>query len=152
MNDDILAIETLVHALGEAFNAKDAKAFAGLFTADAEFVTIFGLRMRGRADIEAGHAAVFAHALAGNRMVVRSFEPKLLAADVALCHASWARERLPDAPEGGACHPAPESSRWSRYARAATGRLRRQPTCRMRPCPGRSSGAALSPAAAPHWL
>jgi uncharacterized protein (TIGR02246 family) len=97
---DYQAVESVVDALGKAFNDKDAQSFARLFTDDAEFVTIFGARMRGRAGIEAGHSAVFANALSGNRLVISGIDAKAIGADVALCHAAWVRERSADAPEG----------------------------------------------------
>jgi len=99
MSDEQTA-EGVVHALAGAFNAKDPSAYAALFTDDAEFVTIFGGRMRGREAIEAGHSAVFATGLAGTRLELGEIDSKPLAADVILCHATWTRERLPDAPDG----------------------------------------------------
>ncbi|MDB4968849.1 MAG: hypothetical protein JWN44_4538 [Myxococcales bacterium] len=100
MTENQQAIESVVQAFVGALNAKDAAALAALFTDDAEFVTIFGTRMRGRAEIESGHARVLSGALAGTRAFAGPMESKLLAPNVALCHARWTRERLPDAAEG----------------------------------------------------
>jgi uncharacterized protein (TIGR02246 family) len=97
---DAQAAAALFEAFAEAFNAKDAQALGALFTEDAEFVTIFGNRMRGRAGIETGHAAVFTHALSGNRLVPGSVDVQLLAPGVSLAHAAWTREQLTDAPAG----------------------------------------------------
>ncbi len=82
---------------GPAFNTKDAEAFAALFTDDAEYVNIFGQRMRRRDGIAAGHQAVFASLLAGARFTVTGTDVVPLGQDVALMHATWRRVRLPGA-------------------------------------------------------
>ena len=95
------AVEDLMKGFSDAFNAKDATALAALFSEDAEFVNIFGGRMRGRNEIQAGHAGFFAHALDANHLVMDPDpDVKLLTPDLLLAHAHWTRERLPDAPEG----------------------------------------------------
>ena len=96
---DTKAIEAVVGKFCECINAKDAGTLSGLFTEDAEFVNIFGMRMRGRVAIDAGHRAAFEKALSGNRLGIKSTEVKTPAPNVAICHASWTRDRLPDAPE-----------------------------------------------------
>jgi uncharacterized protein (TIGR02246 family) len=83
--------------LAAAFNDKDADAFAQLFSDDAEFVNIFGQRMRGRAGIEAGHQVVFEKLLHGSRLTIDDVDVKELGDDHALMHATWTRERLADA-------------------------------------------------------
>jgi uncharacterized protein (TIGR02246 family) len=88
----------LADRLAAAFNDKDAGAFAALFAEDAEFVNIFGQRMRGRAGIEAGHRVVFEKLLHGSRLTMREVDVMALGDDHALVHATWTRERLADAP------------------------------------------------------
>ena len=46
--------EQLTDAFAEKLNAKDPAALGELFTEDAEFVNIMGMRMRGRQGIDAG--------------------------------------------------------------------------------------------------
>lgn len=87
----------LIDRLAEAFNTKDADAFAALFADDAEYVNIFGQRMRRRDGIAAGHQAVFASLLAGSRFTVTGTDVMPLGQDVALMHATWRRDRLPGA-------------------------------------------------------
>lgn len=52
-------IERLLQRLTETWNAGDAAAYADLFTEDADYITFFGLRMRGRTEIEEGHRELF---------------------------------------------------------------------------------------------
>lgn len=49
-------------------NAKDATALGTLFTADAEFTNIMGMRMHSREGIIAGHAWAFGGPLAGSQV------------------------------------------------------------------------------------
>lgn len=58
----------------ETWNDGDAAAYAALFTEDADYITFFGLRMRGRAAIEEGHRELF-------RMPIK-LEPNSDAADL----------------------------------------------------------------------
>ena len=50
----------LVDAFAQALNAKDADDLGELFTDDAEFVNIMGMRMRRREGIVDGHGWAFA--------------------------------------------------------------------------------------------
>lgn len=58
------APRSVVDGLRDAMNAKDRHALSELFTEDAEFVSIDGVRLHGRDAIAAGHAQVFSQALA----------------------------------------------------------------------------------------
>jgi len=52
-------IRRLLDRLTETWNAGDAAGYADLFTEDADYITFFGARMRGRSEIEAGHRELF---------------------------------------------------------------------------------------------
>ncbi|MFC7618701.1 SgcJ/EcaC family oxidoreductase [Microlunatus sp. GCM10028923] len=52
-------VHQLLHRLTDTWNAGDAAGYAELFTEDADYITFFGLRMRGRAAIEEGHRELF---------------------------------------------------------------------------------------------
>jgi uncharacterized protein (TIGR02246 family) len=54
-NADTAAVEALVAALQDAWNAHDFPAYAACFHDDAHFTNVFGLRKAGRAEIEASH-------------------------------------------------------------------------------------------------
>ncbi|TDD12707.1 SgcJ/EcaC family oxidoreductase [Nonomuraea deserti] len=49
----------LLARMTETWNAGDASAYAGLFTPDAEYITFFGLHLRGRQAIEDTHRELF---------------------------------------------------------------------------------------------
>ena len=52
-------IHRLLDRVREAWNAGDAAAYAALFTEDADYITYFGLNMKGRQAIEDGHRELF---------------------------------------------------------------------------------------------
>jgi uncharacterized protein (TIGR02246 family) len=49
----------LLSRMGETWNAGDAAGYAGLFTADADYITFFGLHLKGRRAIEDAHRELF---------------------------------------------------------------------------------------------
>ncbi|MEO3793122.1 SgcJ/EcaC family oxidoreductase [Nonomuraea sp. B10E15] len=49
----------LLARMTETWNAGDATAYAELFTRDAEYITFFGLHLRGRQAIEDTHRKLF---------------------------------------------------------------------------------------------
>ena len=75
----------------------EARALVDQLVDDAEFVNIFGMRMRGRAGIKAGHAHAFAVLLAGTTLRTVHVDLKPVGNDVAVLHQEWKRERDPDA-------------------------------------------------------
>jgi uncharacterized protein (TIGR02246 family) len=92
-----MAVQELAHRLVDAFNEKDADAFAALFAEDAEFVNIFGGRMSGREGIAAGHRQVFATALTGSTLTMEDLDVLPVGDDVAVCHLRWSRGRTAEA-------------------------------------------------------
>lgn len=88
----------IVSAFEAALNAKDSDAIGEIFTEDAEFVNIMGMRMRGREGIMAGHAWAFAGPLRGSRIAFDQVDELPVTDDVAVLHGHCLRERLPDAP------------------------------------------------------
>lgn len=91
----------LVDGFANAFNAKDVDALALLFSDDAEFVNIFGMRMRRRDGIVAGHAWAFDGPLRGRVIRFDQVDQLSVTDDVAVLHAHCLRERRPDAPAEG---------------------------------------------------
>jgi uncharacterized protein (TIGR02246 family) len=90
----------IADAFAAALNAKDADAVGEVFTADAEFVNIAGMRMRGRDAIVAGHAWAVSGPLRGSSVSFDQVDELPVTEDVAIVHAHCLRERLADAPEG----------------------------------------------------
>ena len=89
----------IVDRFAAALNAKDANAVGEIFTDDAEFVNIAGMRMRGRDGIVAGHAWALSGPLSGSRISFDQVDELPVTEDVVVLHGHCLRERLPDAPE-----------------------------------------------------
>lgn len=70
MNDlqSTAEIQELLERLATHWNAGDAAAYGEDFTEDASYVTFVGTVYRGRADLVAGHDALFGKYLKGSRM------------------------------------------------------------------------------------
>lgn len=91
----------LVDAFADALNAKDAEGLGLLFSPDAEFVNILGMRMRRREGIVAGHAWAFDGPLRGRMIRFDSIDELTVTDDVTVLHGHCLRTREPDAPERG---------------------------------------------------
>jgi uncharacterized protein (TIGR02246 family) len=91
----------LVDRYATAFNDKDAEALGQLFTEDAEFVNIMGMRSRGRQEIVQSHAWAFGGPLRGRRIRFDRVDELAVTDDVALLHGHCIREMQPDAPDAG---------------------------------------------------
>src|SRR3712207_9435156 len=53
------AIKQIVKQLQDGWNAHDGKAFAAPFAADADYVVVNGMYIKGREEIEKGHTGIF---------------------------------------------------------------------------------------------
>lgn len=91
----------IVDAFAAALNAQDAEALGELFSDDAEFVNILGMRMRGREGIVAGHARAFAGPLRGRVIDFDAVDELHATDEVSVMHAHCLRRRLPDSPAEG---------------------------------------------------
>src|SRR5262245_33070833 len=91
----------IVDAFAAALNAKDAQSLGEIFTDDAEFVNILGMRMRGREGIVAGHAWAFAGPLQGRAIEFDAVDVLQVTDHVCVMHGHCLRRRLPDAPAEG---------------------------------------------------
>jgi uncharacterized protein (TIGR02246 family) len=87
---DLRAIEELVAAaFVAAWNRYDAAAYARTFAADADFTTVSGVQLHGRAEIEELHARRFATMFAESVAGVTSVATRFLRNDVALVAMEW---------------------------------------------------------------
>jgi uncharacterized protein (TIGR02246 family) len=91
----------LVDAFAAALNAKNADELGQLFTEDAEFVNILGMRMRRRAGIVDGHAWAFAGPLRGRQIRFDQVDELQITEDVVVLHGHNIRKRQPDGPLEG---------------------------------------------------
>jgi uncharacterized protein (TIGR02246 family) len=88
----------IIDAFSDALNAKDADGVGKVFTEDAEFVNVRGVRMHGRQGIIEGHANGFSGPLAGSTFAFHSISEMPITPEVTVVHAHSVRDRLPDAP------------------------------------------------------
>lgn len=88
----------IVDAFEAALNAKDADAIGRVFAADAEFVNIMGMRMRGREGIVSGHAWAFSGPLRGSTVRFDHVDELPVTEDVTVLHGHCIRERESGAP------------------------------------------------------
>lgn len=95
--------EEAVSRLVAAFRAKDAEAFAELFTEEAEFVDITGVQVSQRQAIREIHAKLFADIMPGSRFDGAVTDARRLADTVVLCHATWTM--MPNRVPGAASVP-----------------------------------------------
>jgi uncharacterized protein (TIGR02246 family) len=93
--------QELVDAFARTLNAKDAHALGNLFSEDAEFVNILGMRMQRREGIVDGHAWAFAGPLRGRSVRFDQVDELEVTDDVTVLHGHCIRERQPDAPLEG---------------------------------------------------
>jgi uncharacterized protein (TIGR02246 family) len=91
----------LVDAYIDALNAGDAERLGSLFTEDAEFVNIMGMRMRRRQGIVDGHAWALAGPLRGRQSQFDAVDEMAVTDDVTVLHGHGIRQRRPDAPAEG---------------------------------------------------
>jgi uncharacterized protein (TIGR02246 family) len=93
--------EALAAAFTGALNDGDAEALGALFTEDALFINIAGMRMAGRAGIVDGHRWALAGPLKGSTVTVEDLAVITVRDDLAILHATSVRTPRPDAPAGG---------------------------------------------------
>ncbi|AXH95567.1 SgcJ/EcaC family oxidoreductase [Ornithinimicrobium avium] len=82
--------EQVGRAFAEAWADRDARALAGLFAQDADFVNVVGLWWRSRDRIEQAHAYGFERIFGASTMTVRAPRTRRLGTSAAVVHVSWA--------------------------------------------------------------
>ncbi len=86
---DETAIRRVVQAVQDAWNAHDGKAFAAQFAADADYVVVNGMYIKGREEIERGHVQIFTTIYKDSRNVATVKAIRPLRPDVAVAHVEW---------------------------------------------------------------
>ena len=89
---DEQAIEAVIAAYAEAWNAHDMQAWGRLFTDDVDYVNRAGGIWKGRAANVAGHVAIHAALKKQNQKMTWSAaveKVSFLGPDIALVHATW---------------------------------------------------------------
>jgi uncharacterized protein (TIGR02246 family) len=103
-NREEAMIRRMPTRFAETWNAHAMEAMAELFTEDADFVTVGGIRLKGRARIRDEHAKRHEMQFKESVMTVRSVDVRFLKPDVALVHVDWGMERDRD-PDGTSRSP-----------------------------------------------
>ena len=81
--------EALVDGFVRGFNTHDAKAFGSLFTEDADWVSVAGIRVKGRAKIQAEHEEAFTTFFKTTTLASTGTEVRLVRPEVAVLHFNW---------------------------------------------------------------
>jgi uncharacterized protein (TIGR02246 family) len=91
------------HAFAAAWMARDARALAALFAADAEFVNVVGLWWHDRAAIESAHDYALRSFFADSTLKPGAIRVRMLGAEVAVvqCRFTLRGQRLPDGGQAG---------------------------------------------------
>ena len=84
------AVRDLFDRTNRAWAAGDAAAYAAAFAPDADYVTWFGARLKGRAAIEASHEPMFAKYMKGTRIDGEITGLRFLTPEVAIVHGRGA--------------------------------------------------------------
>lgn len=83
------AIRAVMDRFTDAWNHHDAKAFAAVFSEDADFTNVRGVGASGRANIEAFHAPVFATIFSKSHQEYTNIKTRFLRPDVAAVDVQW---------------------------------------------------------------
>ncbi len=89
LNTDEAALRQIVKQVEDAWNAHDGKAFAAPFAADADYVIVNGMYIKGRDTIEKGHVSLFATTYKESRNAATIKSIRFLRPDVAAVHVEW---------------------------------------------------------------
>lgn len=95
---DEAAVSAIVHNMESAWNAHDAKAYAGLFHPDAAFITFQGDYLKGRQDIETTLARVHATTYRNSVSTRRIEDMTFVGPDVAVVHVFRTNTGVTDKP------------------------------------------------------
>jgi uncharacterized protein (TIGR02246 family) len=97
-NSDQAAIRQTVMGLQDAWNRHDMKAFASLFTEDADFVNVAGAWWKGRAEIEQMHRASHATMFKESTLSIEAVDIRFLTPDIAIAHVltGLVGQKMPD--------------------------------------------------------
>ncbi len=89
---DETAIKQLVQQVQDGWNAHDGAAFSAPFAADADYVVVNGMKIKGRDEIEKGHTRIFTSIYKDSRNVAGLKGIRFLRPDVAIVHLEWSLE------------------------------------------------------------
>lgn len=85
-SDAIAGIQTVISSLAESWNRHDMRAFAAVFTEDADFVNVVGMHWHGRHEIEAKHTATHRTIFRNSTLQILDQSVRFLSPSIALAH------------------------------------------------------------------
>jgi uncharacterized protein (TIGR02246 family) len=88
-NSDETEIRKVELELQEAWNRHDMKAWANLFTEDADFVNVAGWWWKGRTEIEKKHTDAHAFLFRESELTIYEVDTRFLTPEIAVVHALW---------------------------------------------------------------
>ncbi len=94
-------VEDTLAAFEDTWNRHDVDGMTALFTLDADFVNVLGMRLKGRAEIEAVHAELHRDRFAHTHVKPLLTSVNYLGPDVAIAHVRWEMTGDPGAGPGG---------------------------------------------------
>ena len=83
------AVDNVVTSWAETWNAHDMMACAQLVAPDVDFVTVRGLRLRGRDEFLRHHVAIHQRHLRDSLWATRGYSSRRLRDDVVVVHHEW---------------------------------------------------------------
>lgn len=86
---DEIAIHGVMDRFMAAWNQHDAKAFAAVFSEDADFTNIHGIGASGRGKIEAFHAKVFASMFSKSHQEYSEIKTRFIRPEIAAVDVPW---------------------------------------------------------------
>src|SRR5690348_16034039 len=89
MHDARIIARALVTVLQDAWNAKDATAWAARFAEDAEFTNVFGMTAVGRSAIEDNHNSIFASVFKDSHVTATEVHARLMRPDLLAARVWW---------------------------------------------------------------
>jgi uncharacterized protein (TIGR02246 family) len=113
---DEAAIRAIVLSVQDAWNAHDGKAFAAPFAADADYVVVNGMYIKGREEIEKGHTQIFTTVYRESRNAATVKGVRFIRPDVAVAHVEWNMELTPGGEKARALNTmvlTKDGGRWS---------------------------------------
>jgi uncharacterized protein (TIGR02246 family) len=113
---DEAAIKAIFKQMEDGWNAHDGKAFSAPFAADADYVVVNGMHLKGREAIEKVHTGIFTtiYKESHNQATVKSI--RFIRPDVAVAHVEWQMQPNPKAEKARAMSTfilTKDSGKWS---------------------------------------
>ena len=92
MSNPIAEVTEVARAFADCWNRHDAKALAGLFAPDAEFVNVVGLWWHGREAIEKAHEFTHATLFRNSTLTIADVSVRFPVENVAIARTRWVLE------------------------------------------------------------